>query len=440
MAQLLAEAAEETTEVAKRLLGMMDADKTVISTSVADHEVETEFDGGTGDEEAGSGVEAGAAEVVEAADAAEAAEAAEVKVAFEAGCVLEDDSEESTDVEGKEGEAGGAGSANLEFEVALPAGSKLGIGFTHNDTHATHGKIGCKVTTVQAESAAAKSGKILPHDWLLAVNGTDVSHDNKQGVIRVIKVAMALGEPVTMRFRREAMDAVSKVSARGEEGREEDDMEIVVRCLDTGEQHDVQHLNRQVMSARKHSVSRIHQETAGLAEAASLFHRFLSISDFGGNRGNRGTGPHDADAFWPSIPHRRRRVLENHEGTGGGERGGDRGGGDDGGGAGGRVGWGGGDDGDVIGVLVGGELRSRSRGGGASVALAHDHAFTDDETDGGTATSRQHASKCIGTRGKVLVVIIMVASLFARLVFLPPSSPSPPQRYDDRLYRHRGTK
>ena len=321
MAQLLAEAAEETTEVAKRLLGMMDADKTVISTSVADHEVETEFDGGTGDEEAGSGVEAGAAEVVEAADAAEAAEAAEVKVAFEAGCVLEDDSEESTDVEGKEGEAGGAGSANLEFEVALPAGSKLGIGFTHNDTHATHGKIGCKVTTVQAESAAAKSGKILPHDWLLAVNGTDVSHDNKQGVIRVIKVAMASGEPVTMRFRREAMDAVSKVSARGEEGREEDDMEIVVRCLDTGEQHDVQHLNRQVMSARKHSVSRIHQETAGLAEAASLFHRFLSISDFGGNRGNRGTGPHDADAFWPSIPHRRRRVLENHEGTGGGERG-----------------------------------------------------------------------------------------------------------------------
>ena len=104
MAQLLAEAAEETTEVAKRLLGMMDADKTyktVISTSVADHEVETEFDGGTGDEEAGNGVEAGAAEV---AQAAEAAEAAEVKVAFEAGCVLEDDSEESTDVEGEAGE------------------------------------------------------------------------------------------------------------------------------------------------------------------------------------------------------------------------------------------------------------------------------------------------------------------------------------------------
>ena len=60
--------------------------------------------------------------------------------------------------------------ADLEFEVVLPPNSKLGMGITHieSDTklHYAHGNIGCKVTTVQKGSAAAKTGKILPHDWV----------------------------------------------------------------------------------------------------------------------------------------------------------------------------------------------------------------------------------------------------------------------------------
>ena len=97
--------------------------------------------------------------------------------------------------------------AGEEFEVVIPAGSKLGMGLTHcneKSSHFANGNIGCKVTTVQEGSAAAETGKIQAHDWLLAVNGTNVSHGDQKGVIEVIKVALASGEAVTMRFRREA--------------------------------------------------------------------------------------------------------------------------------------------------------------------------------------------------------------------------------------------
>jgi ABC-type multidrug transport system ATPase subunit len=55
-----------------------------------------------------------------------------------------------------------------EYEVVLPAGSKLGMGLTHCNEesihYADHGNIGCKVTTVQEGSAAAETGKIQAHD------------------------------------------------------------------------------------------------------------------------------------------------------------------------------------------------------------------------------------------------------------------------------------
>ena len=85
---------------------------------------------------------------------------------------------------------------DVEFEVVLPAGSsKLGLGF-RSTSHKT------TVTRVQAGSAAAATGKILPHDWVVGVNGTDVRHDSKKSVIKVLRAAMALGEPVGIRFKR----------------------------------------------------------------------------------------------------------------------------------------------------------------------------------------------------------------------------------------------
>ena len=113
--------------------------------------------------------------------------------------------------DGQEGQEDGGGSSleSLEFEVVLPAGDKLGLGLTHNDTHVAHGQIGCKVTTVQDGGMAAETGKIQVHDWIITVNGKDVSKDDKAMVVKVIKAAMASGEPVVMRFRRETVEGAA---------------------------------------------------------------------------------------------------------------------------------------------------------------------------------------------------------------------------------------
>jgi hypothetical protein len=96
--------------------------------------------------------------------------------------------------------------------VVLPAGVKLGLGLTHNDTHVAHGQIGCKVTTVQDGGMAAETGKIQVHDWIISVNGKDVSKDDKAIVVKVIKAAMASDEPVAMRFRRETVEGAAAES------------------------------------------------------------------------------------------------------------------------------------------------------------------------------------------------------------------------------------
>ena len=107
------------------------------------------------------------------------------------------------------------------YEVVLPAGSKLGMGLTHcneKSSHFTdHGNIGCRVTTVQEGSAAAETGKILPHDWIVAVNGTNVSHGDEKGVFEVLRAALVSGEAVTMRFRRAGL--IVPVVAGGKEGK-----------------------------------------------------------------------------------------------------------------------------------------------------------------------------------------------------------------------------
>ena len=95
------------------------------------------------------------------------------------------------------------GGVEFDVDIVLPPGASLGVGLTHNDTHVAHGNIGCKVMSVEDGSAVAATGKIIPHDWIIAVNGTNVSHDDKPVVIKVLQAAMRPGEPFTLRFSRE---------------------------------------------------------------------------------------------------------------------------------------------------------------------------------------------------------------------------------------------
>jgi hypothetical protein len=135
----------------------------------------------------------------------------------------------------------GAAELGLDFEIVLPAGRKLGMTLTHNTTHAVRGKIGCKVTHVGEGGAAVEAAgqicknttcsgepSIIPSDWIIGVNGTDVSDDPKDDVVAVIKAAMATGESVTMRFRRSeeseaARVAISLQGVKGGGGRERPD-------------------------------------------------------------------------------------------------------------------------------------------------------------------------------------------------------------------------
>ena len=93
----------------------------------------------------------------------------------------------------------GAAQTATEFNVVLPAGSKMGMGLTHND------QLGCEVASVQEGGAAAKTGKIRPHDWIVAVNGRNVSRNTNKDAISTIQAALRTGKAVTMRFRRNDM-------------------------------------------------------------------------------------------------------------------------------------------------------------------------------------------------------------------------------------------
>ena len=114
----------------------------------------------------------------------------------------------------------------LEFDVKIlkkdiKSKGGLGMGFVHNDDGYGDDKIGCKVKTVKAGGAGAATGKIIPHDWLLAVNGKDVQTDDKAHVISALKAAMnEANKPMTLRFRRseeceEARVANATVAATG---------------------------------------------------------------------------------------------------------------------------------------------------------------------------------------------------------------------------------
>ena len=116
-------------------------------------------------------------------------------------------------------DGGKVNGGGLDYEVVLPAGSKLGMSLTHNETHVKHGQIGCKVAKVQDGSAAALTGKIQVHDWILAVNGITVSHDTKDDVIRAVQGVAMSGAPVTLRFRRQ------EVRGRRREGEREREKE-----------------------------------------------------------------------------------------------------------------------------------------------------------------------------------------------------------------------
>ena len=120
----------------------------------------------------------------------------------------------------------------LDFEVVLRGGVPLGMTLTHKTIHADGGKIGCKVTHVDKKGAAVEvAGQtcitcletkcdascpgvspIIPHDWIIAVDGKDVSEIPKDDVIAVTTAAMATGEPVTMRLRRTKESEAARVA------------------------------------------------------------------------------------------------------------------------------------------------------------------------------------------------------------------------------------
>ena len=111
--------------------------------------------------------------------------------------------EEVVDNARQRGHLGATGGGEFDVDVVLLPGASLGVGLTHNDTHVAHGEIGCKVMSVEDGSAVAATGKIIPHDWIIAVNGTNVSHDDKPVVIKVLQAAMRTGEPIKLRLSRE---------------------------------------------------------------------------------------------------------------------------------------------------------------------------------------------------------------------------------------------
>ena len=111
----------------------------------------------------------------------------------------------------------GAAQTATEFNVVLPAGSKMGMGLTHND------QLGCEVASVQEGGAAAKTGMIRPHDWIVAVNGRNVSRNTNKDAISTIQAALRTGKAVTMRFRRNDMAGNQLDDEEEQEEQEEQD-------------------------------------------------------------------------------------------------------------------------------------------------------------------------------------------------------------------------
>ena len=105
-----------------------------------------------------------------------------------------------------------AATEGFEFEVVIPTRGKLGMGLAHL-VNGAHGQVGCKVTRCVEGGSAAATGQIEPHDWIIAINEKDVSNEEKETVIAVLRAAKIEGETATLRFRREEVDSSIPQSA-----------------------------------------------------------------------------------------------------------------------------------------------------------------------------------------------------------------------------------
>ena len=98
-------------------------------------------------------------------------------------------------------ELGGNGpGSTVEFDVMFAAGVPMGLGILSKGVCKVNGELGIRVSTIVAGQQAARSIVAL-HDWVVAVNGADVSRATKDRVIGAIKAGA--GAPVVVRFRRE---------------------------------------------------------------------------------------------------------------------------------------------------------------------------------------------------------------------------------------------
>jgi hypothetical protein len=150
---------------------------------------------------------------------------------------LHDEEEEEDAVQGgREGREGGHGNqadGAPDYNVVFAAGKRLGMNF---DALSAAG--GCTVKEIQEGRAAAATGEVKVGDWLLSVNGEDVSHSDRATVIGLIKGAMGADTPMAMRFRRKAWRSIpphGAESLRREEqedgGEEGEDGELVSSFL-----------------------------------------------------------------------------------------------------------------------------------------------------------------------------------------------------------------
>ena len=164
---------------------------------------------------------AGAAEAAEAAEAAGAAGAAAMVARAEEinNRYNEINRNNGRDANnGLGGELGGNGpGSTVEFDVTFAAGVPMGLGILSKGVCEVNGELGIRVSTIVAGQQAARS-IVAPHDWVVAVNGADVSRATKDMVIGAIKAGA--GAPVVVRFRRERGGARGEGGGEGEEREE----------------------------------------------------------------------------------------------------------------------------------------------------------------------------------------------------------------------------
>ena len=94
-----------------------------------------------------------------------------------------------------------------EFDVTFDSGASLGLGFASAEMwRRSHMSAetwrGIRVSSVVKNRQAAKDGKVALLDWIIAVDGVDVSDATMEVVTGMVKAAG--GAPVVLRFRREA--------------------------------------------------------------------------------------------------------------------------------------------------------------------------------------------------------------------------------------------